>query len=166
VPLLTTFLFDQTTAAGTTPPPGQEDTAKHQGRVRYSLNLRVAKLTQSDNSFDFTEHLEQVFDWADTAIFDVGPNPTGDGLAAWAAWNSEVDGANDEQDPITPDRSQVTRTDGHWHFQLPLPAAARALPILGDNATLLITVTDRAEASAQDHGAGLAHVGGGRTGTK
>ena len=163
VPLLTTFLFDQTTVTGTTPPPGREDTAKHQGRVRYSLTVRVAKLTQSDHSFDFTEHLEQVFDWADTAIFDVGPNPTGDGLAAWAAWNSEVDGANDQKDPITPDRSQVTRTDGHWHFQLPLPAAARALPILGDNATLLITVTDRNEASAQDREAGHALVGAGRT---
>jgi hypothetical protein len=164
VPLLTTFLFDQTTATGTTPPLGSEDTAKHQGRVRYSLTLRVAKLTQSDNSFDFAEHLEQVPDWADTAIFDVGPNPTRDGLAAWAAWNSEVEGANDQKDPITPDRTQVIHTDGHWQFHLPLPAAARALPILGDNATLLITVTDRDEASAQDRGAGLAQVGAGRPG--
>ena len=61
--------------------------------MRYSLTLRVAKLTQHDNSFDFSEHLEQVPDWADTAIFDVGPNATRDGLQAWAAWNSEVDGA-------------------------------------------------------------------------
>jgi len=158
VPLLTTFLFDQTTASGTTPTPGGED-PKHQGRVRYSLTLRVADLIQYDNSFDFSEHLEQVPDWADTAIFDVGPNATRDGLVAWAAWNSEVEGANDQKDPITPHPSQLTHTDGHWQFQLPLPAAARALPILGDNATLLITVTDRDQAAAQDPGAELAQVG-------
>ena len=92
VPLLTTFLFDPTTAAGATPTRTKKTAARHQGRVRYSLILRVAKLTQHDNSFDFSEHLEQVPDWADTAIFDVGPNATGDGLQAWAAWNSEVEG--------------------------------------------------------------------------
>jgi pimeloyl-ACP methyl ester carboxylesterase len=159
VPLLTTFLFDQTTASGSTPTPDGQDPVRHQGRVRYSLTLRVAKLTQHDHSFDFSEHLEQVPDWADTAIFDVGPNATGDGLAAWAAWNSDVEGANDQKDPITPDSSQLTHTDGHWQFKLPLPAAARALPILGDNATLLVTVTDRDQPAAQDRGAELAQAG-------
>jgi hypothetical protein len=42
---------------------------------------------------------------------------------------------------------------------LPLPAAARALPILGDNATLLVTVTDRDQAAAQDRGAELGQAG-------
>jgi pimeloyl-ACP methyl ester carboxylesterase len=154
VPLLTTFLLDPTAAAG--PTPTDDDTSKHQGRARYSMTLRVAKLTQHDHSFDFSEHLEQVPDWADTAIFDVGPNATRDGLQAWAAWNSEVDGANDQQDPITPDPCQITHADGHWQFQLPLPAAARALPILGNNAALLVTVTDRyqerADAIGNGHG--------------
>jgi hypothetical protein len=159
VPLLTKFLFDQTTASETTPTPDGQDAVRHQRRVRYSLTLRVAKLTQHDHSLDFSEHVEQVPDWADTAIFDVGPNATGDGLAAWAAWNSEVEGANDQKDPITPDSCQLTRTDDRWQFQLPLPAAARALPILGDNATLLVTVTDRDQPAAQDRGAELAQAG-------
>ena len=159
VPLLTTFLFEQTTASGATPAPGDEDAAKHQGRVRYSLTLRVAKLLQQDNSFDFREHLEQVPDWADTAIFDVGPNATNAGMAAWAAWNSQVKGANDQQDPITPDQSEIKRADGRWFFVLPLPAAARALPILGGKATLLVTVTDRKPAAALNRGMAPAQAG-------
>jgi pimeloyl-ACP methyl ester carboxylesterase len=159
VPLLTTFLFEQTTASGATPAPGDEDAAKHHGRVRYSLTLRVAKLLQQDNSFDFREHLEQVPDWADTAIFDVGPNATNAGMAAWAAWNSQVKGANDQQDPITPDQSEIKRADGRWFFVLPLPAAARALPILGGKATLLVTVTDRKPAAALNRGMAPAQTG-------
>ena len=159
VPLLTTFLFEQTTASGATPAPGDEDAAKHHGRVRYSLTLRVAKLLQQDNSFDFREHLEQVPDWADTAIFDVGPNATNAGMAAWAAWNSQVKGANDQQDPITPDQSEIKRAEGRWFFVLPLPAAARALPILGGKATLLVTVTDRKPAAALNRGMAPAQAG-------
>ena len=159
LPLLTTFLFEQTTASGATPAPGDEDAAKHHGRVRYSLTLRVAKLLQQDNSFDFREHLEQVPDWADTAIFDVGPNATNAGMAAWAAWNSQVKGANDQQDPITPDQSEIKPADGRWFFELPLPAAARALPILGGKATLLVTVTDRKPAAALNRGIAPAQAG-------
>jgi pimeloyl-ACP methyl ester carboxylesterase len=159
VPLLTTFLFEQTAASGATPARGNED-AKHHGRVRYSLNLRVAKLAQQDNAFDFREHLEQVPDWADTAIFDVGPNAANDGLAAWAAWNSKVGGANDQQDPITPDQSEITHADGRWFFMLPLPAAAQALPILGRKAALLVTVTDREQGAAPNRGMALAQAGG------
>ena len=159
VPLLTTFLFEQTTASGATPAPGDEDAAKHHGRVRYSLRLRVAKLLQQGNSFDFREHLEQVPDWADTAIFDVGPNATNAGMAAWAAWNSQVKGANDQQDPITPDQSEIKPADGRWCFVLPLPAAAQALPILGGKATLLITITDRKPAAALNRGMAPAQAG-------
>ncbi|MGW4354403.1 esterase/lipase family protein [Nocardia sp. NPDC004582] len=147
VPLLTTFLFDPTSAASSAP---VQTAAKHQGRARYSLTLRVGKLVQHDNSFDFSEHLEQVPDWADTAIFDVGPNSAGDALQAWVAWNSEVGGEIDQQDPITPNPCQITHTaEGRWQFDLPMPAPARALPILGDTAMLVITITDRKPTTAQ-----------------
>jgi len=39
---------------------------------------------------------------------------------------------------------------------LPLPAKARELPILGDNAALLITITDRDQLTAENHGRALA----------
>lgn len=159
VPLLTTFLFEQTTASGAAPAVGEEDAARHHGRVRYSLTLRVAKLPNQDNTFDFTEHLEQVPDWADTAIFDVGPSATNDGLAAWAAWNSKVEGANDQHDPIAPDQREISHADGKWFFTLPLPSEAQKLPILGSTAALLVTVTDREPAAATNPG--VAH---GRTG--
>lgn len=159
VPLLTTFLFEQTTASGAMPAPGEEDAARHHGRVRYSLTLRVVKLPHQGNIFDFTEHLEQVPDWADTAIFDVGPSPTNDGLAAWAAWNSEVEGANDQKDPITPDQRQITHADGRWSFTLSLPAAAQKLPILGSTAALLVTVNDREPAAARRPGMAHARAG-------
>jgi hypothetical protein len=94
----------------------------------------------------------------DTAIFDVGPNATNDGLAAWAAWNSKVKGANDQQDPITPDESKITHADGRWLFVLSLPAAAQALPILGRKAALLVTVTDREPAAAPNRGMALAQA--------
>ena len=127
--------------------------------MRYSTTLRVAKLMQQDYTFDFSEHLEQVPDWADTAIFDVGPNKTRDGPEAYAAWNSDVKGANDQKDPITSDPCQITHAEGHSEFHLALPAAARALPIFGDKATLRVTVTDRDQAVVQDRGMDPAQAG-------
>jgi hypothetical protein len=64
-------------------------------------------------------------------------------LEAYAAWNSDVRGANDQKDPIASDPCRITSANHHWEFQLDLPAAARALPIFGDDATLRVTVTDR-----------------------
>jgi len=158
VPVLITFLLDPSTQPGPAP-------AQHHGRARYSLTLRVAKLVQQDSSFDFSEHLEQVPDWADTAIFDIGPDDAGDGLQAWAAWNSEVSGAIDQFDPITPNPCPIARaTDGRWRFQLPLPATAQALPILGPNATLSLTITDRNQAAAESRGTVLAQSGVGGDG--
>jgi pimeloyl-ACP methyl ester carboxylesterase len=143
VPLVTTFLFEPKTALGSGPTPDEQDAGKHEGRLRYSMTLRVVKLVQQDNTFDFSEHLEQVPDWADAAIFDVGLNKDRGSLEAYAAWNSDVRGANDQKDPIASDPCRITSANHHWEFQLDLPAAARALPIFGDDATLRVTVTDR-----------------------
>jgi hypothetical protein len=74
--------------------------------ARYSLTLRVAKLRECPNPFAFTDHLEQVFDWADTPIFDVGAGGSGSGLRAWANWNSETPGAIDDFDPVAADPAQ------------------------------------------------------------
>ncbi len=143
IPLVTTFVRD---AAEDSPAPGAA--APHGGRSRYSLTLRVYQLDQQAGSFNFGEHLEQVPDWADTLIADVGPNEAGTGLRSWLAWNSEVAGPIANFDPITAAPIRLARAAGHqWQARIPMPAQARQLPILGHNATLTITITDR-EASA------------------
>lgn len=146
VPLLTTFLFDP----ATTP-------------ARYSLILRVGKLIQHDNSFDFDTHLEQVPDWADAAIFDVGPDANGT-LQVWAAWNSSVDGAIDQHDPITPNALDRDGTNGNWRFELPLPNTALKLPVMSPAAKLLVTVIDRDRPAAQRRGSDLTQAGAGGRG--
>ncbi len=117
--------------------------------MRYTLTLRVFKPDERAGGFRFADHLEQVPNWSDALIVDVGPRPDGTGLSAWAAWNSEVQGANDTCDPITDglpaDRqhpAQLTREGGDYVCGIPLPEAARALPVLGANASLKISVRD------------------------
>ena len=149
VPLLTTFLLDLATPRREVPTVEEEVVAKHGGIARYSLTLRVSKLTEHDRSFDFSEHLEQVFDWADTAIFDIGPDDAGTGLRAWANWNTDVPGALDDFDPRSSQPRQLTRiSPGQWQFDFPLLQAGRSLPCLGPQSKLRITITDRAQASA------------------
>ncbi len=146
VPLVTTFVRD---AAEDSPAPGAA--APHGGRSRYSLTLRVYQLDQQAGSFNFGEHLEQVPDWADTLIADVGPNAAGTGLQSWLDWNSKVSGPIANFDPIAAAPTALTRTgDHHWQCQIPLPDQARQLPILGPNATLTITITDRQAAAPAD----------------
>ncbi|HEX5190748.1 MAG TPA: hypothetical protein VFW16_14475 [Streptosporangiaceae bacterium] len=143
VPLVTTFVRD---AAEDSPAPGAA--APHGGRSRYSLTLRVYQLDQQAGSFNFGDHLEQVPDWADTLVADVGPNAAGTGLQTWLAWNSEVPGPIANFDPITAEPVQLARvTDHQWQARLAMPTQARQLPILGQNATLTITITDRQAAA-------------------
>jgi len=143
VPLVTTFLRDA--AEEGSGPDGQ---APHGGRSRYSLTLRVYQLDQQAGSFHFGEHLEQVPDWADTLIADVGPNEAGTGLRTWLAWNSEVPGPIANFDPITAEAVQLARVaDNQWQARIDLPAQAKQLPIMGQNASLTITVTDREPAA-------------------
>jgi hypothetical protein len=147
VPLVSTFLID----------PGHErelagqrgDTAfvtRHQGRMRHTLTLRVYKLAETVGAFRFGEHLEQVPDWADSLIVDVGPDTDGNGMHAWAAWVSDVHGANDEFDPINSEPLTLTPVSGGLNGRVQLPAAAKALPVLGPNASLGLQVRDRNEA--------------------
>ncbi len=144
VPLVSSFLID----------PGHErelavqrgDTAfvtHHQGRMRHTLTLRVYKLAETVGAFRFGEHLEQVPDWADTLIIDVGPDTDGTGMHAWVAWVSEVHGANDEFDPITSQALTLTPVPGGLSGRVQLPTAARALAVIGPNASLGLQVRDR-----------------------
>jgi hypothetical protein len=154
VPLVGTFLLDPGRPAPGQPArdPGQPP---HGGRMRYTLTLRVFKLDQQGGTFRFADHLEQVPDWADSLIVDVGPREDGAGIAAWAAWNSAVHGANDQFDPITEglpegqrDPLELAREGAGYTGRLPLPESARALPVLGRAASLTISVTDRTAVQA------------------
>jgi hypothetical protein len=145
VPLVTTFLRDPADDTA-----DDVDSVAHGGRARYSLSLRVFQLDERAGSFRFADHLEQVADWTDSLIVDVGPNDTGTGLQAWLAWNSQVGGPITTFNPITdglpePERhpAQLTHDNDHWQCRADLPEAARALPILGPTARLTITITDR-----------------------
>jgi pimeloyl-ACP methyl ester carboxylesterase len=151
VPLVSTFLEDPGRPAPAQPAPAQAHQPPHGGRMRYTLTLRVFKLNQQNGTFRFADHLEQVPDWADSLIVDVGPREGGTGLAAWAAWNSAVHGANDQFDPITeglPEGQrnplEISREGDAYVGHIPLPLGARALPVLGPDAALTISVGDRA----------------------
>jgi hypothetical protein len=122
---------------------------KHGGRLRHALSLRVFKLEQKGQSFLFENRLEQVPDWADSLIVDVGPNAVGDGLSAWVAWNSQVFGPNDGVDPITqglPDTDdhpiEFDSVDGVRTSRIEFPPVALSLPLLGPTAHLTLRVMD------------------------
>jgi pimeloyl-ACP methyl ester carboxylesterase len=137
VPLVKTFLMDPHHLArnGETP---------HGGRARYVLTLRVFSLRESKGIFDFSDHLEQVPDWAGSLIADVGPGLTGNGLTCWAAWANDIPGRNANQDPIAEKPLPFdSTTDGHRAL-IDLPSTAQSLAILGSNAKLALTVKDRA----------------------
>ena len=123
--------------------------------MRYTLTLRVFKLDEKGGTFRFADHLEQVPDWIDSLIMDVGPREDGTGLAAWAAWNSAVLGANDQFDPITQglpegqrEPLKLAREGDGYVGRIQLPEGARALPVLSGAATLTISVTDRTATQA------------------
>jgi pimeloyl-ACP methyl ester carboxylesterase len=151
VPLASTFLLDPRHQAQLAQERGEPvDEPRHGGRLRYVMTLRLFKLVEREGGFRFEDHLEQVPDWADTLIVDVGPNDAGDGLLAWAAWNSEVAGPNDELDPITdglpPERRKpiALQTTGEtFSGRLEIPGTAKGLPILGKDAHLALHVLDR-----------------------
>lgn len=151
VPLASTFLMDPGHEAMLALERNDPDRPpRHGGRLRYVLTLRVSKLVETDRGFLFRDHLEQVPEWADTLIVDVAPKQNGEGLTAWAAWNSRVHGPNDLNDPIT----QGLPDGGHgpldfesdangYACRVELPDVAKSLAVLGEGAHLRITVNDR-----------------------
>jgi hypothetical protein len=103
VPLAATFLLDPQHEAELARERGDAmEEPGHGGRLRYVLTLRVFRLVERGSFFRFEEHLEQVPDWADTLIVDVGSDGTSTDPMAWPAWNSEVAGPTT---PSTPSRT-------------------------------------------------------------
>jgi Putative serine esterase (DUF676) len=151
VPLASTFLLDPAHLFELARERGDADPSqRHGGRLRYVLSLSVFKVVERGGFFSFGEHLEQVSDWSDSLIVDVGPNPAGTGLQAWAAWNSQVAGPNDELDPITEglpagkrDPIAFNTREGMRSCDIALPTVAQGLPILGPLAHITIQVSDR-----------------------
>jgi len=149
VTILRTFLMDPTRAIGqdprsTTPPGTGHDDLRHQGRARHALTLRIYALDERAGIFHFNEHLEQVPDWSDTLIVDVGPGLDGTGFHGWAGWNHDIPGQNSIPDPIVEDTLAFSREpDGSLLASIPLPDTARELPILGQTAQLAIRLIDR-----------------------
>jgi len=153
VPLAVTFLIDPAHEAELARERGDANPKlRHEGRMRHVLSMRVFKLVERGGVFQFAEHLEQVPEWSDSLIVDVGANDTASGLQAWMAWNSEVKGANEEQDPITDGLPEGRRepvsfdvANGDFTCGVALPTVAQSLAVLGPRARLAIRVTDRAQ---------------------
>jgi pimeloyl-ACP methyl ester carboxylesterase len=134
VPLATVFLLDPSrwhSEPWDSPPV----------RCRYALKLRIYSLEMKHGFFAWKDHLEQIADWEDTLIVDIGraDDQAVEGQHVWAGWMSEIKrgAASGETrqgstppDPITLEPSQVT--DGT--VDIPLPENARH--ILGERARL------------------------------
>ncbi len=130
VPLTTVFLLDPAKAGnyGEAPP----------NRCRYALELRTIRLEQKHGFFGWGDHLEQIADWEDALIVDVGhrDDEPATVLRGWAAWSSAVPGALAEKDPITED--ELVFAEGA--AEVPFPESTKS--ILGENARLRFTLTE------------------------
>lgn len=132
VPLATVFLLDATRFAADSPndprPP----------RCRYTMRLRLFRLEQHNGFLGLGRHLEQVADWEDALIVDIG-HPDGvvdDQPRAWAAWNSEVPGSNADHDPISD--KPLALSEGL--IRIAFPSTAKE-GILGKTARLSLRIT-------------------------
>lgn len=142
-PLHKAFLLDPAhfDPVGDPPPP----------RSRYTLSLRVFHLIEKHDRYWWGNHLEQVADWEDTLVVDVGRSDDEDVsvLRTWIAWNSMVGGTIDTFDPITnglsraEDRRDMTFTDqgDDLYCEILLPEISR--PILGEKARIRLTISQR-----------------------
>ncbi len=126
-PLVTTFLNSHL------PRPGA-------GPMRYALHLRIYPLRERDGIFDFRNHLEQVGDFDDILVVDVGTRH--DRMVAWAVWNSTLSGAIGSYQPTVDPLLDEDQDAGTWEAEVPLPSTA--VPILGQEARVRLTVRSRA----------------------
>lgn len=110
---------------------------------RYALTLKVYQVSTTKDHFDFSATLEQVGDWQDVLIVDVGRSAEGQ-YGVWTAWKSNLLGAintiGQMPNPLTLTAVEKTgRLSGH----LDLPNEAKALPIFGENAKLSLVIAKR-----------------------
>ena len=134
IPLATAFLCG---------PGGEHGTLPDQPlRSRYTLELRMFHLVEKHGRFFWDDHLEQVADWTDTLIVDVGHRSVSDepeaGLQAGVAWNSGVPGSIDDTDPITAEPLQLVEDGEDLYTEIPLPEVVH--PILGNEVRLRLSV--------------------------
>jgi hypothetical protein len=98
-------------------------------------------LTETHHGFLWEHHLEQVADWEDTLIVDVGrrDNDSETAMRAWIAWNSAIAGAIEDHDPVSTDDHPF---DGNGvECDIALPPVVH--PLLGEAARLRLTVSRR-----------------------
>jgi hypothetical protein len=133
------------TAAGVSTTAATGDYARlSRDLSRYALTLRVYQVITRNGVFDFSSNLEQVGDWQDVLIVDLGRSADGR-VGAWTGWNSAVPGAINQLGQMT-DALVLTpdpQDRNVIHAVLDLPEAARALPIFGPAARLTFTITNR-----------------------
>lgn len=127
-PLVTTFLIAD--------PTTRPEEAEH---ARYTLHLRLISLRQRNGIFDFRDHVEQTADFDDWLAVDIGA--ADGGLAAWAAWVSELPVTLRDYVPTGPPLEDEDTSPRRWVKRIALPSAARRL--FGPNVALRLTVRDR-----------------------
>ena len=145
VPLVSTFLFkkeppddlpattviaegDSPTAAPDGVPDadvlGPPSMSATQTLSRYALSLKVYQVaTKPTGAFDFTDNLEQVGDWSDVLIVDVGSSAPGTPFGVWTGWNSDVAGSISAEPQMSEPLDLATGV-------VALPDVAKALPNL------------------------------------
>jgi pimeloyl-ACP methyl ester carboxylesterase len=131
VPLTTVFLLDPTSARNDPLDPAPP-------RCRYALELKTIRLEEKHGFFSWSDHLEQIADWGDVLIVDVGRRDSDpeNVMHAWAAWNSAVPGPLANEDPIAADPLIFVDSVA----EVPFPESARK--ILGENARLRFTIAE------------------------
>jgi hypothetical protein len=148
LPLAGTFLLDPADPDNLIPGAN--------GRMRYTLTLRLFKVPLPGGVFNFSNSLEQVPYWQDWLIVDVDPALRPDGtqgrLAAYAAWGSLIPGASLNPDPLEQqlpaehggqDLEFTPGTDGSLQADVTLPQPAVNQRILGGQAKIRIQVKAR-----------------------
>lgn len=135
VPLTTVFLLDPSRFL-------DDPLDKRPLRMRYALTLRILRLIEKDGFFRFQDHLEQLADWEDSLIVDIGHSSEEDNeTRAWLAWNSLVEGANATKDPIVDEQRDIST----GVVEVDLPKSGQA--VLGRRARLRFTLSKRGEVS-------------------
>ncbi|MEN2739195.1 hypothetical protein ABCS02_15500 [Microbacterium sp. X-17] len=130
--------------------PASDYARLSQDLSRYALTLRVYQVITRNGVFDFSSNLEQVGDWQDVLIVDIGRAADGR-FGAWTGWNSAVPGAINQLGQMTDELALTTDPQDRnvIHAVLDLPPAARALPVFGPAAQLAFTITNRDPVSAR-----------------
>lgn len=114
---------------------------------RYALTLKVYQVTTNNGLFDFSNTLEQVGDWQDVLIVDIGKSADGQ-HGVWTGWKSDwkskmsgaVNTIGQMPNQLNLKTDEQTRTRSG---QLNLPDSAKALPAFGANAQLSFVIVER-----------------------